>query len=89
MPSNSTIEQVKAWMTPALLTIIGGVMMDMKNDVKILLDRTARLEVQVQYEKEFRKQSTAKMVKFHGMGLIFDRNKKLHYNHLNKLFYYV
>jgi hypothetical protein len=89
MATNNTIEQVKAWMTPALLTIIGGVMMDMKNDVKILLDRTARLEVQVQYEKEYRKQSTAKLVKFKGMELVFDRNKKLHYNHLNKSFFYV
>ena len=76
-------------MTPALLTIIGGVMMDMKNDVKILLDRTARLEVQVQYEKEYRKQATAKMVKFKGMELVFDRNKKLFYNPLNKSFFYV
>jgi len=76
-------------MTPALLTILGGVMLDVKNDVKTLLDRTARLEVQVQYEKEYRKERTAQAVNFKGMELVYDRNKKLHFNHLNKLFYYV
>ena len=89
MATNNTIEQVKAWMTPALLTIIGGFIIDLKNDVKVLLDRTARLEVRVEYEKELREQKTAQVVNFKGMELVFDRNKHLHYNHLFKTFHYV
>ena len=83
------IEQVKAWLTPALLTILGGFIIDLKNDVKVLLDRTARLEVRVEYEKELREQRTTKLVNFNGMELVFDRNKTLKYNSLTKFFYYV
>lgn len=86
---SNPIEQIKAWITPALLTILGGFIIDLKNDVKVLLDRTARLEVRVEYEKELRQQHTTKLVKFKGMELVFDRNKKLHFNSLTKYFDYV
>ena len=44
---NTTIDQVKAWLTPGLLTILSWFVIDLKNDVKVLLDRTARLEERV------------------------------------------
>jgi hypothetical protein len=72
-----TIEQVKAWMTQGLLIILGWYMVDMKNDVKTLLDRTARLEVKAEYEHTLRNEQTADLIEFKGMELIFDRNKKL------------
>jgi hypothetical protein len=72
-----TIEQVKAWMTQGLLIILGWFVVDMKNDVKTLLDRTARLEVKAEYEHTLRNEKTADLIEFKGMELIFDRNKKL------------
>ena len=72
-----TIEQVKAWMTQGLLIILGWFVVDMKNDVKTLLDRTARLEVKAEYEHKLRNEQTADLIEFKGMELIFDRNKKL------------
>ncbi len=72
-----TIEQVKAWMTQGLLIILGWFVVDMKNDVKTLLDRTARLEVKAEYEHKLRNEKTADLIEFKGMELIFDRNKKL------------
>ena len=72
-----TIEQVKAWMTQGLLIILGWFVVDMKNDVKTLLDRTARLEVKAEYEHKLRNERTADLIEFKGMELIFDRNKKL------------
>jgi hypothetical protein len=72
-----TIEQVKAWMTQGLLIILGWFMVDMKNDVKTLLDRTARLEVKAEYEHKLRNERTADLIEFKGMEFIFDRNKKL------------
>lgn len=77
MANSNTIDQVKAWLTPGLLTVIGGVLMDMKSDVKTLLDRTARLEVRVEYEEKLRNEQTAHLVKFKGMDFVFDRNKTL------------
>ena len=70
-----TIEDVKAWMTNGLLVVLGWFVVDLKNDVKILLDRTARLEVKAEYQETERQ--TANLIHFHGMDLIFDRNKKL------------
>jgi len=72
---NKTIEEVKAWMTNGLLAILGWFVVDLKNDVKILLDRTARLEVKAEYQETERQ--TADLIHFKGMELIFDRNKKL------------
>ena len=72
-----TIEQVKAWMTQGLLIILGWFVVDMKNDVKTLLDRTARLEVKAEYEHTLRNEKTANLIEFKGMEFIFDRNKKL------------
>lgn len=72
-----TIEQVKAWMTQGLLIILGWFVVDMKNDVKTLLDRTARLEVKAEYEHKLRNEQTADLIELKGMELIFDRNKKL------------
>ena len=72
-----TIEQVKAWMTQGLLIILGWFVVDMKNDVKTLLDRTARLEVKAEYEHTLRNERTADLIEFKGMEFIFDRNKKL------------
>jgi len=72
---NKTIEDVKAWMTNGLLAILGWFVVDLKNDVKILLDRTARLEVKAEYQETERQ--TADLIHFKGMELIFDRNKKL------------
>ena len=72
---NKTIEDVKAWMTNGLLVILGWFVVDLKNDVKILLDRTARLEVKAEYQETERQ--TADLIHFKGMELIFDRNKKL------------
>jgi hypothetical protein len=72
-----TIEQVKAWMTQGLLIILGWFVVDMKNDVKTLLDRTARLEVKAEYEHKLRNEKTADLIEFKGMEFIFDRNKKL------------
>ena len=72
---NKTIEEVKAWMTNGLLVVLGWFVVDLKNDVKILLDRTARLEVKAEYQETERQ--TADLIHFKGMELIFDRNKKL------------
>ena len=72
---NKTIDEVKAWMTNGLLAILGWFVVDLKNDVKILLDRTARLEVKAEYQETERQ--TADLIHFKGMELIFDRNKKL------------
>lgn len=72
---NKTIEDVKAWMTNGLLAILGWFVVDLKNDVKILLDRTARLEVKAEYQESERQ--TADLIHFKGMDFIFDRNKKL------------
>lgn len=72
---NKTIEDVKAWMTNGLLVVLGWFVVDLKNDVKILLDRTARLEVKAEYQETERQ--TADLIHFKGMELIFDRNKKL------------
>ena len=72
---NKTIEDVKAWMTNGLLVVLGWFVVDLKNDVKILLDRTARLEVKAEYQETERQ--TADLIHFKGMDLIFDRNKKL------------
>lgn len=83
------VEQIKAWLTPALLTILGGFIIDLKNDVKVLLDRTARLEVRVEYEKELREQKTAHLINFKGMELVYDRHKKLHFISQSKYFDYV
>ena len=69
------IEEVKAWMTNGLLVVLGWFVVDLKNDVKILLDRTARLEVKAEYQETERQ--TADLIHFKGMELIFDRNKKL------------
>ncbi len=72
---SKTIEDVKAWMTNGLLVVLGWFVVDLKNDVKILLDRTARLEVKAEYQETERQ--TANLIHFKGMDLIFDRNKKL------------
>ena len=71
------IEQIKAWITPGLLAIIWAYLWDMQQDVKKLLERTARLEVQMQYESKISPKQAHKAVNFKGMGLIFDRSKKL------------
>lgn len=72
---NNTIDQVKAWLTPGLLTILSWFVIDLKNDVKVLLDRTARLEERVQVIKETKRTPMANLIYFKGMELIFDRNK--------------
>jgi hypothetical protein len=72
---SNTIDQVKAWLTPGLLTILSWFVIDLKNDVKVLLDRTARLEERVQVIKETKRVPMAKLVYFKGMDFIFDRNK--------------
>lgn len=77
MANSNTLEQVKAWMTQGLLVVVGWFVVDLKNDVKILLDRTARLEVKAEYEEKLRGEQTAHLVKFKGMDFVFDRNKTL------------
>ena len=76
---SKTIDEVKAWMTNGLLVVLGWFVVDLKNDVKILLDRTARLEVKAEYQESERQ--TADLIHFKGMDLIFDRNKKLTKTH--------
>lgn len=73
----NTIDQIKAWLTPGLLTILSWFVIDLKNDVKVLLDRTARLEERVDVIKETKRTTSADLIHFHGMELIFDRNKQL------------
>ena len=73
----NTIDQIKAWLTPGLLTILSWFVIDLKNDVKILLDRTARLEERVDVIKENKRTASADLIHFHGMELVFDRNKRL------------
>ena len=68
-----TIDEVKAWMTNGLLVVLGWFVVDLKNDVKILLDRTARLEVKAEYQESERQ--TADLIHFKGMDFIFDRKK--------------
>ena len=68
-----TINEVKAWMTNGLLVVLGWFVVDLKNDVKILLDRTARLEVKAEYQESERQ--TADLIHFKGMEFIFDRQK--------------
>ena len=68
-----TINEVKAWMTNGLLVVLGWFVVDLKNDVKILLDRTARLEVKAEYQESERQ--TADLIHFKGMDFIFDRQK--------------
>lgn len=68
-----TIDEVKAWMTNGLLVVLGWFVVDLKNDVKILLDRTARLEVKAEYQESERQ--TADLIHFKGMEFIFDRQK--------------
>lgn len=75
--SQNNLDQIKAWLTPGLLTILSWFVIDLKNDVKVLLDRTARLEERVEVIKETRPIPTANLIHFHGMELVFDRNKKL------------
>lgn len=75
--SSKTIDDVKAWLTPGLLTILSWFVIDLKNDVKILLDRTARLEERVQVIKEAKRLPMANLIHFQGMELIFDRHKQL------------
>ena len=70
---SKTIDEVKAWMTQGLLVVLGWFVVDMKNDVKILLDRTARLEVRAEFQAK--KSASADLIRFKGMDLIFDRNK--------------
>lgn len=70
-----TIDEVKAWMTNGLLVVLGWFVVDLKNDVKILLDRTARLETKAEFQEELRNEKTAHLVKFKGMEFIFDRQK--------------
>lgn len=70
---SKTIDEVKAWMTNGLLVVLGWFVVDMKNDVKVLLDRTARLEVKAEFQAK--KSASADLIKFKGMDLIFDRNK--------------
>lgn len=70
---SKTIEEVKAWMTNGLLVVLGWFVVDLKNDVKILLDRTARLEVKAEYQESERQ--TADLIHFKGMDFIFDRQK--------------
>ena len=70
---NKTIEEVKAWMTNGLLVVLGWFVVDLKNDVKILLDRTARLEVKAEYQESERQ--TADLIHFKGMDFVFDRQK--------------
>lgn len=76
---SKTIDEVKAWLTNGLLVILGWFVVDLKNDVKILLDRTARLEVKAEYQET--KRQTADLIHFKGMELVFDRNKKLTKTH--------
>lgn len=71
----NSIDQIKAWLTPGLLTILSWFVIDLKNDVKILLDRTARLEERVQVIKESKRSPITNLIHFKGMDLIFDRNK--------------
>lgn len=75
--SQNNLDQIKAWLTPGLLTILSWFVIDLKNDVKVLLDRTARLEERVEVIKETRPIPTADLIHFHGMELVFDKNKKL------------
>lgn len=70
---SKTIDEVKAWMTNGLLVILGWFVVDLKNDVKILLDRTARLEVKAEYQETERQ--TADLIHFKGLDFIFDRHK--------------
>ena len=70
---NKTIDEVKAWLTNGLLVILGWFVVDLKNDVKILLDRTARLEVKAEYQETERQ--TADLIHFKGLDFIFDRHK--------------
>jgi D-Tyr-tRNAtyr deacylase len=72
-----TIDEIKAWMTQGLLVVVGWFVVDMKNDVKTLLDRTARLEVKAEYEHRLRNEKTADLVNYKGLELVFDRNKQL------------
>ena len=73
----TTIDEVKAWMTQGLLVVLGWFVVDMKNDIKVLLDRTARLETKAEFQDKIRNERTAHMVRFKGMDLIFDRHKTL------------
>ena len=68
-----SINDVKAWMTNGLLVVLGWFVVDLKNDVKILLDRTARLEVKAEYQESERQ--TADLIHFKGMEFVFDRQK--------------
>lgn len=77
MATQNPIDQIKAWLTPGLLTILSWFVIDLKNDVKVLLDRTARLEERVQVIREAKRLPIANLIHFKGMDLIFDRNKTL------------
>lgn len=74
---SKTIDEVKAWITQGLLIVVGWFVVDLKNDVKILLDRTARLEERVQVIKETEHMPTANLIRYKGMDFVFDRNKTL------------
>ena len=75
--SQNNIDQIKAWLTPGLLTILSWFVIDLKNDVKVLLDRTARLEERVDVIKENKRTASDDLIHFYGMELVFDRNKQL------------
>jgi hypothetical protein len=74
---SKTIDEVKAWLTNGLLVILGWFVVDMKNDVKVLLDRTARLETKAEFQTKLKGEKTSLLVEFKGMDFIFDRHKKL------------
>ena len=74
---SKTIDEVKAWLTNGLLVVLGWFVVDMKNDVKVLLDRTARLETKAEFQTKLKGEKTSLLVEFKGMELIFDRHKTL------------
>lgn len=76
-----TIDEVKAWLTNGLLVVLGWFVVDMKNDVKVLLDRTARLETKAEFQTKLKGEKTSLLVEFKGMELIFDRHKTLTKTH--------
>lgn len=86
--NNNTIEQLKAWLTPGLLAVVSWYVIDLKNDVKLLLDRTARLEVQLQYVEKCKDEKQLMQLSMIHHPLIFDRPKILtlktckHYEYL-------
>jgi len=95
MPQRTTLDVIREWIMPAIGIFLSAIILEMRSDVKLLLDSRAR---QIEQIRSLERATFGKVTELkddfsynykHNKGIpfLFDKTKQLHYE--NKKFIYL